>query len=332
MTTHTEPRTDPLDVLTAHRPTASRLDAAWSADRAGLALSVVASGAAARTGPAVALRSVVSSRRRWAVLSGAAATVAATAFAVTALLSPTGLPAASALGDLARTAGSGPTRTLGPGEYLHVVAREAQDNHPGAGARVPELGSDSDRIHASWTDADGTIWRRDAENGTVSYLKFDSEPSLTNPTPEFVASLPTVPDELSDYLRSHTSGSSSPDEAVFTGVGDMLRSGLASPQLSRAAIEVLAELPGVSVSDETFAGRAAVRVAFVDESARPGVVQSIHLDAATAAALGQSLEAPELTFTRTVLTQSVVTSLPADVAAHAIDDGSRAKGSGTPSP
>lgn len=118
---------------------------------------------------------------------------------------------------------------------------------------------------------------------------------------------------------------------MFVGVGDMLRSGLASPQLARAAIEVLAELRGVRVADETFAGRAAVRVDFADESTRPGIVQSIHLDAATAAALGQSLAAPELTFTRTVVSQSVVTSLPADVAEHAVDDGSRAKVTGTPS-
>lgn len=138
-------------------PTAAVLDEAWTADRADRAFATVTTTrtAAGTPGSLAARRSGVLPRKRWAVLSGAAASVAATAFAVGALLTPTGLPAASALGDPARTAASGPHRALGPGEYLQVVAREVQDNHPGAGAAVPELGSDSDRTLESWTDAGG---------------------------------------------------------------------------------------------------------------------------------------------------------------------------------
>jgi hypothetical protein len=108
---------------------------------------------------------------------------------------------------------------------------------------------------------------------------------MEQPTRDYLTGLPTNVDDLTAYLRSHVSGSSSRDEAVFVAVGDALRTGdlLATSDLRAALVGVLARTPGVTVHQDQrdYLDRPATRIDFVDEQTRPDEVQSMYFDPAT---------------------------------------------------
>lgn len=140
------------------------------------------------------------------------------------------------------------------------------------------------------------------------------EDSINNPSPAFLATLPTDPAALLNYLRAHVHGSSSTDEAVFVAVGDMLSGGFAPPALRAATLRVLERTPHVTVrSGQDSLGRTATVVDFVDESGRPGVVQSLYFDPATARLLQTGRTASDLAYSGTVVSSDVVNSIPAQV-------------------
>ncbi|MCU1678238.1 MAG: hypothetical protein JWM93_2996, partial [Frankiales bacterium] len=133
----------------------------------------------------------------------------------------------------------------------------------------------------TWIAADGRRWRHDNYSGFDEYFAFSPSEvaSFGNPTPAFLSTLPTDPAALNAYLRKHVTGSSSTDAAVFTAVGDLLRTGITPPVLRAAALRVLARMDVVTTSSaHDSLGRTAVKVSYVD----PGQGGALLVDPATA--------------------------------------------------
>ncbi len=309
--------------LAGHRPTDDDLSASWSSERRERVLdgvrSAIASEARVRDGGAGARP--FRGRRRLGALIGVAAAAAVALSVGPALLSPQSLPAAGAIDRLAQAAGRGHALVIPDGKYLHMVVQETQ--HGGGES------ANGTRTHESWTDTDGHVWRKDTENGLVTYL---SLPSLsTGPvdmSPRGVATLPTDADALLNHLESRVEGSTSTDEAVFVAVGDMTRMGYTPPAVRAAAIQVLGHLPEVSASES----HGKVTLTYTDENARQGVRQSLVFDAATTRLVAETLMAPDLSFRSETLTPEIVDSVPVAVTSGAAQSPVKgASGSAAPS-
>jgi hypothetical protein len=265
-------------------------------------------------------------RRRAITLAAAAGLAAAACIAVPAVL-PAGSPGAAdqaaavrALHHLAHVAAVGPSDHLGPNQYVHLVDVE----HQNALAGQPAV----DSRFEYWIRADGLTWQRRNENLGVSPVReqvwlLPRGPQLIDglPTPQFLDGLPTDPASLESYLRSHSVGSTSSDERVFVAVNDIVRRGLAKPNLRSAAIEVLAQLGHVRLGDDTrdSLGRPVQEFEFVDPNGRPGEIQAIMFDTRTAQITEERdyLNAT-LHFTRTVPVLEVVDSVPASIRDRAV--------------
>jgi hypothetical protein len=126
---------------------------------------------------------------------------------------------------------------------------------------------------------------------------------------------------LLHYLRSHVSGSTSRDEAVFVAVGDMLRTGIVPPALRAAAIRVLERTPHVAlgVTHTDALGRPVIRFDFVDTSKRANETQSLIFDPKTAALLGEieSYASGQPWFTSTLVSSGITSNVPPQVLARA---------------
>ena len=246
------------------------------------------------------------SRRKSLIVVGSVAAAVAALLTVPLLLpsgGPVGPPSAQALEALAAAAAG--QRPLAPGQFRHEITRSQQNGH------VTE--------HESWTAADGHLWRVDSIAGTSTYYAFPpGEDDVNNPSRAFLETLPTDPAALQSYLEANVHGSSSRDEAVFVAVGDMLRGGFAPPALRAAALRVLEKTPHVTAEPgRDSAGRAATVVRFVDESIRPGEVQSLYFDPATAAILQEGLSAAGVSYRGTVVSSDIVSSVPPQVIRYA---------------
>jgi hypothetical protein len=138
----------------------------------------------------------------------------------------------------------------------------------------------------------GKLISRGSTSGCLSVKNNGRTGNFETPTKAFFATLPTDVDALETYLRSHVSGSSSLDEAVFVAVGDALRwdTDLASPRLKAAMLAVLSRTGGVVLHEgvQDYLGRPAIRADFVNQAIRPGTVESLFFDPHTFAMLEQS--------------------------------------------
>ena len=325
---------DPLALLSELRPDEREVDAVWPlADRAAVLDDIV----------------VTRRRDRRPLFLGAAGVAAASAAVLTIALVPlngsphrgVGMPPAqlaavtTALNHLAGVAAAGPADT-GTGSFWHLQIREQQTG--------PEGQRDSVTTQESWTDHTGRVWRHDVMTvqgsaPEVDYYEFaPGSDQVSYPSPAYLDTLPTEPAALYDFLDSHVSGSSSHEEAIFVAVGDMLRGGFAPPELRSAAIQVLTRLPHVSLSDTTTdpLGRTVQQFEYTDDSARPGAVQSIAFDPATAQILdegysshggspivmdgpnGRQVLSSDLDFTSSVVRADTVDAVPADVLDRAV--------------
>ena len=328
--------TDPLVLIRELRPDDATVDGFCPpADRAALLDDILAT----------------PRRTRRPLLIGIAGVAAASAAVLTIALvqpdrapvagSPTALPPARlaavtlALHHLAGVAAARPADT-GTGRYWHLRIREQQTG--------PEGQADSVTTLESWTDATGRIWRHDVLTVQGSppeenYYEFSrGDDHVSYPSPEYLATLPTEPSALYDFLDDHVSGSSSHEEAIFVAVGDMLRGGFAPPELRSAAIQVLTRLPHVSLSGTTTdaLGRTVQQFDFADESIRPGEVQSISFDPQNAQILdegmssrggasivvdgpsGRRVLSSDMDFTSSVVQADTVDEIPEDVLDKAV--------------
>lgn len=129
-----------------------------------------------------------------------------------------------------------------------------------------------------------------------------------------MAGLPTDADDVATWLRDNTSGSNSADEAVFVGVGDMLRTGYVPAGVARAAIEVLGRLP--EVRTETTGSQ--VKVIFDDPGTRDGNHYVI-FDTDTADVIEEGFAGSEVSYRATTTYHPLADAVPADVLAEAVD-------------
>ncbi|MFE9428054.1 CU044_5270 family protein [Kitasatospora sp. NPDC006697] len=124
------------------------------------------------------------------------------------------------------------------------------------------------RSRQTWTSADGSRPGLILDpDGPQPKAVTDPvrHPSMADPTPDFVAALPTDPDALLKliYAAGPTEQAKGPDQQAFAKIGDLLRNQVAPPAVSAALYRAGAKIPGVTlVEDATDAsGRHGLAVA-----------------------------------------------------------------------
>lgn len=222
-------------------------------------------------------------------------------------------PAAAAeIGEVAAAASERPRLEWGAGQYLRVESVDTQRGlwtDAGLDPTV-SLHTTFDEYHSP----DGWTWSDRVVDGAVEQYLFP--PSYGWSRPDYAAGLPTEPHLLDAFLRLRAFGSSSVDEAVFQAVATMLRAESAPPQVRSAAVGVLGLNPKVSVADATDPrGRAALKVVFTDEAARPGMTQFLYIDRATATLLASGTTGGGVDYLSVITLREVVDALPADLEA-----------------
>ena len=302
-----DPDAADLRQLAEHRPTPEDIDATWRPERRERVLAGILATARTKTCSTASTGGVRRrGARRLAAIIATAAAAALAATVVPGLVTPASLPAAGAIDRLAAAASRGEALVIPAGPYLHLVVHDTQQ---GGGISI-----NGSRTLESWTSSDGHVWRKDTENGRVSYHSF---PALTggpiDMSPAGVTTLPTESGALFDYLEERVQGSKSVNEAIFVAVGDMTRMGYTPPAVRAAAIEALGRLPQVTAAE----GDGRVTLTYVDEAYRPGVSQSMVFDATSTALVAETLSGPDLVYTSETLTSEVVEDMPSVVRAEA---------------
>jgi len=293
---------DLMTRLAEARPTDAELDRMWSPDaRAGRLDGLL-------TTP----RSRVGSRTRR--LSLVAAAVALAAATVPTVLD-SGDASAADLRALARAAVRYDGPVLAEGTWLHERSTSLQRN-----SSLFSDGEVYDNERETWTSWDGTLYivEHRPSAGWTSYDVLDERfrPSIGDPTPAFSATLPDEPDALRDYLDDHVSGSNSHDEALFEAVRTLTTSHTLPPRTLAAALEVLAEIDGVSTDDVVVGGRPAVEATFTQHYLDALGTSTIVLDRATGQVLSEESADPQRTYRSTTTLSEVVEVIPAEVLAE----------------
>lgn len=105
------------------------------------------------------------------------------------------------------------------------------------------------------------------------------QPSLANPTPSYLASLPTDPDQLATVLRTEAAKdgpAGETDRLIFKRVSALATTAdaLLSPELRSALYQVLASVPGVErvPGQVDLAGRPGVAIAKTDDGRRTEII------------------------------------------------------------
>lgn len=140
-------------------------------------------------------------------------------------------------------------------------------------------------------------------------------------TPAHLAEMPRDPDELYTWVSEHATGSVSHEEAMTTLISDDLATGLVPADLRSAMYEVLAKIPGTTITHDavTLDGRTGTAIGR-DEPNRDGEHSEIVIDPDTGAYLGSrtltgsaSRVLPKgAVLDSSAVTTSVVDSVPAN--------------------
>lgn len=281
---------DPIDLLSAIRPTTAIVDAEWSpAQRAQLQTTLLADrdpDPDPNRAPVSRVRFTARRhRRRWTVVAPVAAGIALV------LLIAGVLVYASRSDDGGRSNGLTPAGPPFDAATVHQTPQIGahQFSYRADSAYTVDAGGKRKLVQTNkyWSAPDGSLWSLSTSHGKTDCIRspFAGSPTFDNPTKAFLDDLPTGVDALTAYLRGHVQGSSSTEEAVFVAVGDMLRmaDGMASSQLRAGLVGVLSRTDGVTVHRNVHdvLGRPAVRADFVDQQKRPGAVASLYFDRAT---------------------------------------------------
>lgn len=310
--------TDPLDLLTAARPTDASLEATWSSIRSDATLATTQQ--LAQTYATAPMISRVPrrrlNRRRFAALVSAVAVIAVAAVVAPALLGDRGSSATAALRPLVVIAENADPVVIPAGHFLRIVTVENPDGMP------PGSMGDAPLTHESWTSADGHLWRRDTTPNGKSRL-YDlgvQSGDIVNlpgkPLP--ILDLPTEPDALEALLRRHVSGSSSRNEAVFVAISELSRSGVLPPKVRAASLQVLATLPEVTAAKVSVDGKSLVRVDFADDSIRKDLTFSLLFDPTTATLVEEAETFRGVPGYRSVVTsRQIVDAMPPGLADQA---------------
>ncbi|MEU1672416.1 CU044_5270 family protein [Streptomyces roseifaciens] len=173
--------------------------------------------------------------------------------------------------------------------HTRQVWLSADGGHPG-------LLREEGRPDTPLNTGDAPVYALDGPGATPRPTAPGKRPSISNPTHQYVASLPTDPDALLKLIRDETRGqdgnpgpdrtqdagsspspasdpsrssspSSSPasdaDQRAFAAIGDLLAETWAPPKVSAALYKAAAKIPGVTVVDAArdAAGREGIAVA-----------------------------------------------------------------------
>lgn len=295
------------DVIDRTRPSTDGLTSEWApADREALLSDIVSGGRL--PGPV--------RRRRWPI--AVAASILAAAMVSVPVLVPgwfTHRAAAEELTKVAHAAAAERRLEWSADEFLHVRTVETQTDALDSGSEVTgerRTVSDDFRTVDGWTWSDRTVTSPVSPDGRIERYIFP--PTWGWMRPDYAATMPAEPHLLDAFLRARILGSSSPDEAVFVAVGDMLGQEAADPELRAAAIGVLGLNPHVTVErTRDPEGRDALKATFTDETTRPGTRQYLYLSPDTGALLGQGFEGNGVTYDSLVTLREVVDALPADL-------------------
>ncbi|MFE4327961.1 CU044_5270 family protein [Streptomyces sp. NPDC056831] len=197
--------------------------------------------------------------------------------------SATGAPEATQLLERIALAAAGTKQpAVRADQFLYIESKVAYAGQSAAGGPVTMAPAHTRQV---WSSADGSrpgLLREEGEpdsrlgdDAPVHHLDgpgatprpstpHKKGPSISDPTHEYVASLPTDPDALLKLIRNETRGQGQdPDQRAFTAIGDLLAETWAPPQVGAALYKAAAKIPGVTViheaSDAT--GREGVAVA-----------------------------------------------------------------------
>jgi hypothetical protein len=199
---------------------------------------------------------------------------------------PGGPSPAAALDRLATVAGaSGPV--IGPGQYLHRTYTTDVPYLAGV-PMTPGAVRHGDRAvsHEETWSGRTEVWVRSAGPdarpclevvpllGQVAEGRYDVAPASQ------LATLPTDPTRLASYIDEHPDGGNLGTTNTYAAATDLLWSGIATPQLRSAALNVLAQTPGLDGDEDATddRGRPAIRI----DHDTDGATQSVWFDPATA--------------------------------------------------
>ena len=225
-------------------------------------------------------------RVRLGVVACAAATVPLALSIGLPSHTPGGPSPAAALDRLAGIARVGGP-ALGPGQLLHrtyttdvpyvagVPMTPGAVRHGDRAVVAEETWSGPTRVWVRSTGQDGRACLDVVPlRGTVDEGRYDVASASQ------LASLPTDPAQLATYLDEHPDGGNRGTVNRYAAVTDLLWSGIASPHLRSAALNVLAQTPGLHGAEHTTddRGRPAIRIDYDDTAG----TESFWFDATTA--------------------------------------------------
>jgi hypothetical protein len=176
------------------------------------------------------------------------------------------LPAGQVIDEMAAKAATVPPVAIPAGKFLYVRSDATSDKPDGT--RVTdryEMWLDPDGMHYLKIVVDG----KDMPVGGPSVVKSDGTripvnnrptggPTLTNPTPQWLATLPTDPDTLLDMLQALSPETpEDPSRYVMEGLGELFFKcePVLTPAVRAALYNVLHELDGLTAAELRIAGR-----------------------------------------------------------------------------
>ncbi|GGY02727.1 CU044_5270 family protein [Streptomyces hiroshimensis] len=199
---------------------------------------------------------------------------------------------------IALAAAAAPQPTVRADQFVYVESKVAYAAQSAAGGSVamapvrtrqvwlsadgsrPGLLREEGRADAPLGGDDAPVYALDGPGATPRPTTLRKGPSISDPTHQYVASLPTDPDALLKLIYDETRGggrapapasasdpASDPDrdsdQRAFAAIGDLLAETWAPPRVSAALYKAAAKIPGVTVvrSVADAAGREGIAVA-----------------------------------------------------------------------
>ena len=189
---------------------------------------------------------------------------------------PAGRPVnALMLLDRASKAASRDTTPVGNSQFIYTELK-SRTTFVSSGADGRTTTRRIDGAGRYWESVDGSKpgWAESTDKLSQpdsSATPANPDPTLGDPTYEYLTTLPTDPDKLLARIRAAvrvTAGSKphaivDADQAAFSIIGDLIRRGLLPPKLGAALYQTAAKIPGVKIvqNDVDAAGRHGVGVA-----------------------------------------------------------------------
>jgi hypothetical protein len=218
-------------------------------------------------------------------------------------LAPAPRETVAVLHALAEAAAHGPAAAgVRPGQYIFVrhdgwaaAFRELASDGPPAAGKEAQARTAERQVRETWFDPEGMITLRATDGRDVyegdpgaARAEFDkSGPSLRQPTPAWLAALPTDPEQLRGRLRELTGdgGAWSTDHALWSTLQEFYLSTdlLLTPELRAALLLSFTGLRGITSSDVTVGGRRLVAVRHTERDSGDEIL----FDSSTGAAVGR---------------------------------------------